>query len=157
MEHKKTYRIGRLTYTQSELTWKKDMVLFELLKTGLGIADNDEDLTLLKLQGLLVKYNLMGEFLAIILDPKRDFFYYLFRVLSPFKKIHFETATNSTIGTIFEDFFFLNKTLLSRLTLFAEGWDLMKPVLQEMGKYTSTSKRETSRKSEKKETEPIGS
>jgi hypothetical protein len=66
----KEYKIGRVKYTQDELTWRQDKILINLYDKLISLSQSNEDLTLLQLQKLLTKYDLLGEFFAIILKHK---------------------------------------------------------------------------------------
>jgi len=156
----KQYKIGRITYTQEELTWEKDQKLYSLFKKGLNIADGDESVTLDKLVMLLFKYNLMGVFLDIILIPKTwldSFLKNISRLRNPTRPgIEIKKAGNAQIEQICHDFFLLNQRLMIMLFSLSENSDLIVKIQEILAAGASPQilKPKTSQKSEKKEAEP---
>ena len=144
METKK-YKIGRVKYTQDELTWKQDKILISLYDKLISLSQSNEDLTLMQLQKLLTKYDLLGEFFAIILKPKISFYYLMlksrliFKIIFQLKKgslkqINIDAASNSLIAKIFEDFFLLNRTLIEKLTSLSDSLGLIAQTAKEKTK-----------------------
>lgn len=122
-----TYKIGRVTYTQTELTWGQDKQIIALFAGAMGVIPDEEDLSLENLKTVLLRYDLMAEFMGIILKPKWDFAYLWNRTVMAIKivtgkkrgslrQVDMTPAHNSEIGQIFEDFFLSNKQLVKKLS-----------------------------------------
>lgn len=107
------YKIGGQIYSQDELTWGQDQKLLNLYRKL-----DHPDLKLSELERILANNNALGKFLRIALIPKystlfknpKALYYYLIR-----REIYLKHTTNSTMGRIFQDFFFLNKKLITKL------------------------------------------
>jgi hypothetical protein len=122
------YKIGGITYVQTELTWGQDKAILKLLNRASGKFDGKEQLNVSAKNAfeLLSKYDLLGEFWGIVLQPKKSLPYYLhrgkfyllwiFRIRrgSP-RQVDLSAASNSLIKEMFEDFFLLNKMLMKKL------------------------------------------
>jgi hypothetical protein len=109
---KQSYKIGRITYTLSELTYGQDKALVCLYNSVKNSAFKNEELRLKDLPDLLAKYNLLDKFFGIILNPARNFFFiFSFKWIKYYFRgeICLDRATNTQIGDIFNDFFLLNK------------------------------------------------
>ena len=141
----KEYKIGKVKYTQDELTWRQDKILIDLYDKLISLSQSNEDLTLMQLQKLLTKYDLLGEFFAIILKHKFSFAYIILRISLIFKvvfrikkgslkQINIDAASNSLIAKIFEDFFLLNKPLITRLSSLGNSLDLIAKTVKEKTK-----------------------
>ena len=115
------YKIGRITYFQTELNWKNDRKIFNLFRK-FGVLPDDTEVSAANLQEVLTKGDILGEFLGIILRPKKSLFYFLqslkiwilrhiFRRPIPSPFVVADLAPNSLIGQIFNDFFLLNRPL----------------------------------------------
>ena len=113
------YKIGHIWYKQSELTLKKDKQLIHIYNKFTNEAFKNEDLRLADLPILLKKYSLEKIFFGIILNPIITPFYILslkWINYLIFKKINLDSATNSQIKKIFEDFFLFNNLLIQKLS-----------------------------------------
>ena len=112
MGNKEVYEIRGIKYEQTELTWKKDqqvIALYNELTTG---PFKDEEIRLNQLQPLLVKSGLLNKFYGVILDPVINIkFIISFKWVNYLIKgtINIDHAPNSTIGKIFNDFFYSTK------------------------------------------------
>lgn len=115
------YLIGSLNWQQSELTWKQDRELWDLY-IRLAEKAPDESVDINEILELFTKHDLVADALNIILRPVKDARYYWHKFKNFFSRSPLlpavADATNSTIQNIFEDFFLLNKTLLTRLATF---------------------------------------
>lgn len=114
-----TYKIGRISYSQGELTWGQDKALVKLYNSVSNSGFKSAELRLKDLQPLLTKYGLLDKFFGIILKPKFNLVYLLsFKWITYFSqgKIELDAASNSQIGQIFSDFFLLNKKFVNKLT-----------------------------------------
>jgi len=114
---KMNYEIAGVKYEQTELTWQKDKKLIQLYNQIQSTAFKNEELRLKDLQPLLLKYNLLNRFFAIILKPKFGFKYlfsgkWISRLTG---SLNLDHATNSQIGQIFQDFFLLNQQFATKL------------------------------------------
>lgn len=127
MTDRKEYRIGRVTYTQEELTWGQTKRLVALLSRAMGRMVDDEVLSIENLVPLLSRYDLIGEALGIALRPRRNGWYWidraglLLRLITrrrggSLRQVRLDAAANTLVGQVFEDFFFINAPLLKRLT-----------------------------------------
>jgi len=122
-----TYRDGRTTYYQEELTYGQAKQLIKIYKFLKKRASKDEELQVRELQNLLVKHNLLDRFFGIVLKPVWDPWYVIsFKWLKLFftRRISPDNLGNSQIKKFFEDFFLLNKTLVTLLSEYATalGW-----------------------------------
>lgn len=112
------YKIGGIRYIQGELTWANDKRLVELYQKVQSGALQNEELKLKDIKNLLVKYNMLDRFLAIILTPKIGI-KYLFSMkwiqYHFYKRISLDAATNTQLAQIFDDFFLLNRTFATKL------------------------------------------
>jgi hypothetical protein len=117
------YKIGWVTYYQEELTLKADKQIFEMIKNASDRFGGDEQLTIGNALTLLVKYEILHQFLHIILKPKKDFWYYAnflragakFLTTGKWQPISFEKLSNSETKQIIDDFFLLNQWLVNQL------------------------------------------
>lgn len=111
------YEIGGLKFEQTELTWANDKKLVSLYNKVHSAAFKKEELRLKDLQPLLIKYNLLNRFFAIILNPKITFKYIALLKFVPywFGIISLEQATNTQIAEIFDNFFLLNQKFAMKL------------------------------------------
>jgi hypothetical protein len=121
------YKIGRLTYIQSELTLKKDYQLIELYNQLMKGPLKDEEIRLKDLQIMLTRHNRLEQFFKIILKPKYDFNYlFSFRwILYALGRVNIANIPNSLLRKIFEDFFLFNKPLITKLTGLGNILELM--------------------------------
>lgn len=118
-----TYKIGKLTFTHNELTWRQDKQLLKLLNRFVNVADGDENILTPKLFELLQKYDLLDVLLGHILQPKWDVHYILYftgQVLKfPFtwriSWVNVDDLSNSEIREIKDDFFLLNRSVMKKL------------------------------------------
>ena len=122
-----TYKIGRITYTQSELTLKKDFKLIEMYNSLISGPLKDQELRLKDLQVLLTRQNRLNYFFGIILKPKIDAAYII-----SFKWIGYARGmvaigeiSNSLLVKIFDDFFLFNKALITKLSELGNILELM--------------------------------
>lgn len=138
-----TYKLGRLTYYQEELTWGQDKELARILQESTNKVSGDEELSMNGLLDLLVRYDLLGTFLAIVLKPKRNFQYYLWRSFDAvcwalqirrgsFRYVSANKASNSLLSEIIRDFFLLNKNVMSSLSNYGSGLELIQMAAQKM-------------------------
>ena len=135
MENKFEYRLGLFTFTQSELTWGQDkeiMRLFDKLRRRLGLG---EELKIDRLFELLMKYDLLQEFSRIILRPKRSILRYLLFAwniirMRKYNHVPIDSATNSQLKKIKDDFFFLNSELINTLNSMQSVFSLIAQTLQ---------------------------
>ena len=122
MKHE--YKIGKLTWRQEELTVKQDN---QILKFIGSIAEKNPDVDIKNIFDVAVKYNVLGTLFGIILIPKKNIQYYiwkagfvllwLFRIRKGvFTQVPLAKAKNSQIKDIMEDFFLLNKELMKKLS-----------------------------------------
>ena len=127
-----TYKIGKLTFTQNELTWRQDKQLLKMLNQFVGVADAGENVLIPRMFETLQKYDMLGVMLGIILQPKWDWRYCVYvagQVLKyPFKWridwVNVDELSNSEIAEIKDDFFLLNKSVMKKLNDIgsALGW-----------------------------------
>ena len=112
------YKIGRITYTQSELTLKKDYQLIKMYNDLMGGPAKDEEIRLKDLQVLLTRHKKLNSFLGIILKPKFDIYFILsFKWIGYARgRIDIRHIPNSMLGKLFDDFFLFNKALMTKLT-----------------------------------------
>lgn len=127
MSERREYRIGRVTYIQEEQTWGQTKRLLALISGAVGRLVDDDSLSIKELVPLLTRHDLLGEFMGIALIPRRNGWWVLdraallwkwltFRRRGSLRQVRLEAASNSLVAQIFEDFFFINKPLLKRLT-----------------------------------------
>ena len=134
------YKIGRLIYTQSELTLKKDYQLIELYNQLMEGPLKDEEIRLRDLQAMLTRHNRLEQFFKIILSPKYDFNYiFSFRWIGyAMGRVNIANIPNSLLTKVFEDFFLFNKPLITKLTGLGNILELMAD--QPTGPQTKTAK-----------------
>lgn len=119
-----TYKIGKLTFTQNELTWKQDKQLLKLANSFAGIADSNENIVIPRVFETLQKYDMLGVMLGIILQPKWDWrycLYFAWQLLKlPFTRriqwVNVDELSNTEIKEIKEDFFLFNKSVMKKLS-----------------------------------------
>ena len=128
------YKIGGISYLQTELTWKNDKKLIALYGRVHSVAFKQEELRLKDLQPLLAKYNLLNHFFGIILRPQLSFRYIVSFKWASYRlgKISLDHATNSEIGQIFQDFFLLNRAFGTKLKEWANALGLIATEAEKM-------------------------
>lgn len=117
------YKIGKLSFTQNELTWKQDKQLLQLFRKYVNVADANENVLIPKMFELLQRHDMLGVMLGIILQPVWDWRYCLYvagQVLKfPFTRriswVNVDDLSNSEIAEIKDDFFLLNKSVMIKL------------------------------------------
>lgn len=127
MGDKEQYKIGHLTYTQSELTLKKDYQLIELYNKLIEGPLKDEEIKLRDLQIMLTRHNRLEQFFRVILRPKYDIIYLLsFKWIAYARgRVNIANIPNSMLAKVFEDFFLFNKALITKLTGLGNILELM--------------------------------
>ena len=130
----KTYRIGKISFLHSELTWAQDKALVQLIMKISRIAGEDEALSMKDLPRVLAKHDLLGEFWGIVLQRKVNFWFYvenlrrIWRVLT-FKQswrfVNLDPVTNTQLGDMFDDFFLINKAFMKKLSTFGNALGLI--------------------------------
>jgi hypothetical protein len=117
---KHSYKIGNLTYYQTELTWEQDKKLIDLAKKAQVKLTANDKLTIGEIPGILSKHDLLSAFLSHVLKPKRGISYLWDRIKRAlrgnFERVSVNKATNTQIEKIFQDFFLLNRMLIERLS-----------------------------------------
>lgn len=136
MSDQYTYKIGRLKFTQTELTWGKDKQLLKIY-SDLSAKNpfKDEELKLVDIPILVEKYGLIEKFMGIVLIPKFN----LFLFFSPMVlwnyyilgKIYIDQAANSLMKQVWTDFFFLNRDVVNKLMEFGGVLDLVSSTIQQ--------------------------
>ena len=113
------YKIGFLTWKQEELTWRQDKQIAALVK---NLATHPEDeISFNGMIELLNKHNMVGVFLGIILKPKHNIQFFIWKIWFTIKwifnvhkgyftQVEFDKATNSVIGQIYDDFFYSTRS-----------------------------------------------
>ena len=167
---KKEYRIGRRTYYQKELTWGQDEKLIKLIEVLTGTG-GDEDLNIANLHNILLKYKMVDHFFYIVLWPKKNLNFFLWRIWDFIKwtigrrKGHFNIvdlkhASNSAVDSMFSDFFLLNQALIERLGNFGQVVQLIFQSATEAPAATETATQKprvsTDRKKTRKKKQPAG-
>jgi hypothetical protein len=151
---KSEYRIGKITYYQTELTWGQDKRIMELLNRASGKFNGSDQLKVSAKTAfeLLSKYDLLGEFWGIVLIPDKPLPYYFHRCKfllgrllknkrGSLREIDLSDAPNSLIKEMFDDFFLLNKLLMKKLSGLNSVLDLIAKTMEtkENSKSPSTS------------------
>jgi hypothetical protein len=121
---KHTYKIGKITYYQTELTWEQDKKLIGLAKQAQVKLSANDNLTIGELPGILQKHDLLAAFLTHVLKPRFGLWFMLDRIKRALKgdfgRVSVNKATNTQIEKIFNDFFLLNRKLIEKLSGFGE-------------------------------------
>ncbi|MCB0374868.1 MAG: hypothetical protein KDD04_03020 [Sinomicrobium sp.] len=140
------YKIGRITYTQTELTWGNSKRILALFRR-LGILPDDTEIEPKNLQSILTQGDIIGEFLGIILKPQNSAAAFFLRAKAfllrsifkrpiPYPFINADKAGASILGKVFNDFFFLNKKVI-------DGLSGLSPFLQLMTQIAKPEKAKT--------------
>lgn len=145
------YKVGRIKYIQQELTWGQDKKLIAMYQKMATPELKAEEFRMRDIPRILAKYNLVEKFMGIILSPVWTIRYLLsFKWVRYylFKEIGIDSAANSVNRKIFEDFFLLNKDLVTKLTEFENVLALIAEKATEMEdlKTKKSQKHTTSRK-----------
>ncbi len=127
------YKIGRIWWTQEELTWKQDKQLAALFNRLRQAADGEEEISIDNTMRLLLKHDLLKAFLAIILRPKNRFL----RLLPIRPRVN--VLSNSQINEIREDFFLSNKTVLTKLSGFGNVLAYLSRAMETLEKQKNTA------------------
>jgi len=115
-----TYKIGGVTYTQSELTWGQDKKIMALAQKAQVKLSGKEEITFAAIPDILRKQDLLARFLSLVLKPRFSpaLIWMVLRnaLRGNFGRLNVDKATNSQIQKIFDDFFLLNKPLIEKLS-----------------------------------------
>jgi len=131
----KSYKIGRMTFIQQELTWKQDKMLVKFL--GKLVPQTDPEQNIPEKAGqwhdLLTRHNGLETFWGMVLIPRKNLAYLFWRLGftilwllrlrgGPYRQVPMAKVTNSQQKQMFEDFFFFNKPVLSGLNEFVKAF-----------------------------------
>lgn len=137
-----TYKIGRVTYSQEELTWGQDKKIVALYNKAMSKLSGNDNITLAAIPELLIKYDLIGEFFGIFLQPYKNMAWYMDRLKFYFKwilgrrrgtwkQLNMDAAGNKQIEQMFDDFFLLNRKLIEKLSSLGNGLSMIAKTLKE--------------------------
>ena len=122
------YEINSIEYEHLELTWGQDKEILAMVSKISGKVDGKETIgfNAKSLQKLLLKYDIMGDFWGLVLTPRKNWRYWARQALKIVKPwqwrrgywrwIDLSPVPNTMLEDMFEDFFLLNKKLLTRLS-----------------------------------------
>lgn len=132
-----SYKIGCLRYNQTELTWGQDKRLWKLILALAPKADPEEDLSQQNWPALVAKYDLLGEFWGIILQPANWFWrvVWLFSRLTvipgmlrsrkSLRWINCNRLPHSQLERMWQDFFLQNKRFINLLQSIGDSFSLI--------------------------------
>ncbi len=133
MDHKE-YRIGKVPFLHTELTWAQDKALTRLILKISNLAGRDNAISMKDLPRLLARHDLLGEFWGIILRRKFNLGWILelphriWRLVS-FKQswnfVNLDPVTNTQLGEMFDDFFLINRPFMKKLSSFGNALGLI--------------------------------
>jgi len=136
------YKIGRMIFTQRELTWGQDKALIELFKGAYDRFRDDDNIEfrVKEFFNLLLEKDLIRDFFKIILIPRRNLRYWLSRLRRREVSLKAENLSNSQMEEIIVDFFFLNQKLMTKLSTLGGSLSLIAQTIQAMnGKMKASS------------------
>jgi len=124
------YKIGKLTWTQSELTWGQDKKLMKKVAKLAKVLDGNEEIKFSELKKFLFKHDLMDVFWGLVLRPKYTLVYFIWRLITillfmvtlgfySFKHTNIDLADGTTLDNMFDDFFLSNQKFMTKLSLYA--------------------------------------